>query len=270
MSQLSVVIITKNEERNIADCISFARKVSDDIIVVDSGSVDKTAAIARASGARVFPVEWNSYGYSRNFGAAKARYDWILALDADERVNDKLAQSINEIDYSSPACVYKFGRRNFIGKNQIRFGTAGFESITRIYNRRNANWDLTPVHEKLICREEVKIRISGSLDHFGLANEEQLEAKALYYAKMSAFKYYQQQRTSGILRGFFSSSFGFFKSYFLQLGFIEGRTGWLVAKNIAWYSWMKYSLLHQYRQLPEVPEPFLKKIKLERTEAVEI
>ena len=92
MSLVSVVIITHNEENNIVDCIRSARLVTNDIVVVDCGSEDLTVIMAEKEGARTFVIDWQGFGFSRNFGAAQARHDWILALDADERISKELAK----------------------------------------------------------------------------------------------------------------------------------------------------------------------------------
>src|SRR4051812_45694558 len=99
MSCVSVVIITRNEEDNIVDCIRSARLVTDDIIVVDARSTDNTVSLAEAQHARVYEIDWKGYGSSRNRGAQKARHNWILALDADERITSSLAQAINDIRF---------------------------------------------------------------------------------------------------------------------------------------------------------------------------
>ena len=108
MNSISVVIITRNEERNIADCIKSAKLVSNDIIVVDACSNDSTVTVANASGAKVFSTVWESYGASRNLGAAKAKNDWILALDADERISNDLAQAIHQLKFANPNCARRF------------------------------------------------------------------------------------------------------------------------------------------------------------------
>src|SRR5678810_681607 len=100
MNSLSVVIITRNEEDNIVDCIQSAKTVSDDIIVVDAGSIDRTTKLAIASGARVFSVQWEGYGFSRNFGAERAKNDWILSVDADERISKALATAIQTLQFA--------------------------------------------------------------------------------------------------------------------------------------------------------------------------
>ena len=246
MNLLSVVIITRNEENNIAACISSARQVSNDIVVVDSGSDDDTVEIAREQGARVFSIEWQGYGYSRNYGASEARNNWILALDADERISAELAASINRLEFQSSFQVFKFRRINYLGNKPLNWGTLGFEKVTRIYNREEFDWDLSLVHEKLEPSElAIKMTIDGHLDHFGLKNYEDYNKKSRLYALLSAEKYLFEGRKAGILKRIGSPVFNSLKSYIFQLGFLEGKRGFLVAKTIAWYSWLKYDYLQQ-------------------------
>jgi glycosyltransferase involved in cell wall biosynthesis len=246
MRTLSVVIITRNEERNIADCIRSAKLVSDDIIVVDACSDDQTVSIAITLGARVFSTDWKGYGFSRNLGAEKAKNNWLLALDADERITDSLAASIRELNFSDVNCIYRFRRKNYLGKKNIRFGTLGFETVKRLYNRNYTHWDFTLVHEKLESKHPVKKFIKGSIDHFGLKSEKDYRSKAALYAQMSAEKYFSQGKKTSRIKKYGSPLFNSIKSYIFQLGFLDGQTGWISAKTIAYYSWLKYSYLHQF------------------------
>jgi glycosyltransferase involved in cell wall biosynthesis len=265
MNAISVVIITHNEERNIADCIQSARLVSGNIIVVDAGSDDATVQQALQSGASVFSVAWGGYGASRNFGAEKARHDWILALDADERISPELAVAIAELKLPDSNCLYRFHRKNYLNRQKIRFGTPGFETVKRIYNRKYAQWDLTPVHEKLVSEKPEKKRIRGHIDHFGLKSKEDHKAKAVLYAQMSAEKYFLQGRKTYFLKRYFSPLFNAAKSYIFQLGFLDGANGWTIAKNIAYYSWLKYFYLHQLRKNAKIREVrFSPKPRVER------
>jgi glycosyltransferase involved in cell wall biosynthesis len=246
MSALSVVIITRNEEHHIVDCIQSAKLVSDNIIVVDTGSSDNTVMRAAQSGAQVFSINWEGYGASRNFGARKAKNNWILALDADERISKELALSISNLPLADAHCVYRFQRRNYLGQQEIQFGTLGFETVKRIYNRKYAEWDLTLVHEKLKSNHyTIKKRISGSVVHYGLKSKADYKAKAVVYAQMSAEKYFLQGKKSNLLKRFLSPAFNSVKSYIFQLGFLDGRQGLAIAKIIAYYSWLKYFYLHR-------------------------
>lgn len=254
MNFLSVVIITCNEEHNIADCIRSVKLVSDDIIVVDAFSNDQTVNLAMASGAKVFSTEWKGFGFSRNLGAIKAKNDWILALDADERITEKLARSIRKLKFSESNCIYRFRRKNFLGKKEIRFGTLGFETVKRIYNRNHAQWDLTLVHEKLESAYPSKKLVKGHINHFGLKSETDYGSKAVLYAQMSAEKYFIRGKKTSLFKRYASPLFNAVKSYIFQLGFLDGRTGWISAKTIALYSWLKYLNLHQLRIQSRVRE----------------
>lgn len=265
MNSISVVIITRNEEGNIVDCIKSAKLVCDDIIVVDAGSNDSTLNLANASGAKVFSTIWESYGASRNLGAAKAKNDWILALDADERISIQLAQAIRQLKLDNPNCIYKFRRENYLGNKKFHFGTLGFETVKRIYNRKNAQWDLSLVHEKLIADSFEKKLVTGHIDHFGLKNENDYKARAILYAQMSAEKYLLEGKDVSILKKLSSPFFNSIKSYVFQLGFLDGRIGWISAKTIAYYSWLKYFYLQQLRKQSKIKEiNFSPKPRVER------
>jgi glycosyltransferase involved in cell wall biosynthesis len=245
MNLISVVIITRNEENNIVDCIHSARLISDDILIVDAGSEDETVKLAAKEGARTFSVDWQGYGFSRNFGADKAKHEWILALDADERISGELAASINRLAFTDPQTIYKFRRKNFLGNQEIRFGTLGYETVKRIYHRKYTEWDLTLVHEKLLPdSRSTLIEINGAITHFGLKSYEDYKGKAILYARMSAEKYFMEGKKAGLAKRFFSPFFNSIKSYFFQLGFLDGKLGFKVARTIAYYSWLKYYYLH--------------------------
>src|SRR5690349_17921321 len=123
MATISVVVITKNEAANIADCISSAQQITKDIIVVDCGSEDNTVNLAKQCGAKTIEIEWQCYGHSRNTGAAAAKFDWILSLDADERISAALARRLNEMTLSDPQVTYKMKRDNFFAEQRLNFGT---------------------------------------------------------------------------------------------------------------------------------------------------
>lgn len=243
MAALSVVIITRNEEHNIHDCIHSAQLLSNDIIVVDSGSTDDTINIARNAGARVIEQEWKGYGCARNLGASKAVNDWIISLDADERITPLLAGKIKSQTLQRNL-IYRFKRENFIGLKKICFGTAGNDKVTRVYNRLDTSWDLTVVHEKLVGDCSVA-RIEGTLQHFSMKDLYDYREKSILYARLSAQKYYAQGKQAGFIKRFISPIFNSVKSYIFQLGFLDGSTGFHMARAIAHYTWLKYEFLHQ-------------------------
>jgi|SRR5215207_9357048 len=245
MISLTVVIITRNEENNIAGCIHSAKLLSDDVVVVDAGSTDNTVALAALHGARTFVVAWEGYGHSRNFGAAKAKHDWILALDADERVSSSLVAAIQKITDSHPETQFRFRRKNYLGDKELHFGNPGFERVSRIYQRHHTAWDNMLVHERLVADHGQKKNISGHIDHFGIKSSKDYREKVQIYAQLSAEKYFTEGRKAGWLKRLGSPLFNSIKSYVFQLGFLDGRNGWIVAKTIAYYSWLKYYYLRQ-------------------------
>ncbi|GAA4736680.1 glycosyltransferase family 2 protein [Flavisolibacter ginsenosidimutans] len=244
---ITTVIITKNEARNIEACIRSAHAVSDDVIVVDCGSSDGTATIAGACGAKLIAVEWQCYGHSRNTGAAAAKHDWILSLDADERVSPELANALHGLDLNDGLCVYKIRRENYFAGKRLRYGTLGFEGVVRLYNRKFGQWDLFPVHEKLMTNVS-KRKIKQPIIHLGISNLSEHEQKKEHYAFLGAQKYLQQNKKATFLKRFVSPLFNGAKSYFFQLGFLDGREGRQIAVTIAYYTWLKYKYLHQLRK----------------------
>ena len=245
MNGLSVVIITYNEQDNIADCIRSVKPLTDDIIVVDAGSSDNTIELAQLAGANVYSTECHGYGFSRNLGATKAKYNWILSLDADERVSPELIHSIQATDLSNPLHIFNFRRRNYINQKKIRFGTMGADKVTRIYNRDSTKWDVSLVHEKLEGDEITKKFLSGHIDHFCFKSLDDYKTKAEQYARMSAKKYFIEGKKAALLKMIFSPIFNSVKSYVFQLGFLEGMKGIKITGIIAHYSWLKYAYLQE-------------------------
>ena len=245
MHPLSVVILTRNEETGIATCIESAKQVSDDIIIIDSGSNDNTLLISSLMGARCFSLDWQGFGFARNFGAAQARHDWIIALDADERISKKLAQQINKTGLADN-CVYKFRRENYLGNVKMKFGAWGFDTVKRIYNRRYAKWNAAIVHEKIISDQRLKYKfLPGTIVHYGFKDFNAYKNKVIIYARLSAEKYFLQGRKSNFLKKICSPLFNSLKSYFLQFGFLDGWDGLRLAYMIGYYSWLKYFYLQE-------------------------
>ena len=244
MLPVTVVIITKNECKNIVACINSARLISNDIIVVDAESEDETAVLATVERATVINLKWNGYGNSRNIGAAAAQYNWILSLDADERITPFFAEQLHQHFKDDAAIVYGFRRRNFFACVEIRYGALGRDKIFRLYNRNVAKWDKSPVHEKLIGSFNRKY-LNLSIDHYTIKDQIHYEIKSMRYAYLCAAKYFDEGRTAPYVKRQFASTFNFLKSYLFLLGFLDGKRGLAVAKVNAHYTWLKYHHLHQ-------------------------
>lgn len=245
-SSISVVIICNNEAHIIARTIAAAQQFTDDIVVVDSGSTDGTQQLVTATGARLLQTGWEGYGTNKNKGVAIARYDWILSIDADEIVDETLAQQLQTISLTDHTLVYKILFRVFLGDKMIRFGEWANDAHIRLYNRQYAQWSETQVHETLVFLPGTTIiTLKGYIHHYTSRNLQDLAAKTVNYAMLNAIKYHRQGKKAGWLKCTMAAGFSFFKNYLLRLGFLDGEAGYTIAKMNAWYTWLKYARLRE-------------------------
>jgi glycosyltransferase involved in cell wall biosynthesis len=242
--QISVVIITKNEASNIVDCILSAKKISNDIVVVDSGSTDATVLLAKREQVRVESISWKGYGDARNQGAAIAANEWILSLDADERITDNLAAHINRVEYKDASIVFGFKRLNFFGKTKVKHGTLRHDRVFRLYNKQRAHWNSVPVHEKLVGTNIKRQTLQSYAEHYGIRNANHYLQKKTGYAFLCALKYKQEKRRFISALRVLSPVFNFVKAYIFQLGFLDKRIGFIIAKINAHYTSKKYQQLY--------------------------
>lgn len=257
MVPLTVVIITKNEATNILDCISSAWQITDDVVIVDSGSTDNTLSLLKDQPVTLIQVAWECFGASRNAGATAAKHDWIFSLDADERIDTKLVKALHQINLSASEKVYRVKRKNYLDGQPFHFGTVGFDRPIRIYNRKFASWDLSPVHEELQHQSKKAASVHGEILHFSMKSVQHYKAKLDHYANLCALKYLQKGKRATAGKRLLSPLFNSFKSYILQLGFLDGLKGFQLARLIFFYSCLKYKRLYylQNRQQPVIPFP---------------
>jgi glycosyltransferase involved in cell wall biosynthesis len=244
MVPVSVVIITKNEAEIIAECISSAKMITDDIVIIDNYSTDNTPGIASGMGCRVYTENWNGYGANKNKGIALAKYDWVLSIDADEVADLDLVLSLHSLNLNDAGVVYDIKFKSFFGKKQIRHGDWGRDHHIRLFNRTRVKWAELNVHETLMLPKLVKTqRLDGSLYHFSVKDGNEYSSKACYYARLSAEKYFQAGKKANMVKLHLSPVFGFLKSYILFLGFLDGREGLTIAKINYKNKWLKYRYL---------------------------
>lgn len=244
MNQISVVIIAKNEAGNIGECIISARQVSIDIIVADSGSHDGTQKLVLKYGARLYETSWKGYGQTRNEAAAIATNQWILALDADERISPELAMAINACALDNSKILFGFSRKSFLGRKKIRFGEWGRDSVYRLYNKDQANWDTQLVHETITGNGIIKKRLPGVLLHYTMKDLQEYQDKTILYATLSAQKYAEQGKKASLVKRFLSPVFSFIQNYIFRLGFLDGKEGLIIAYTSAKYVFLKYKFLY--------------------------
>jgi glycosyltransferase involved in cell wall biosynthesis len=246
MVPVSIVIITRDEARFIPRCIKKARNITDDIIIVDSGSADGTPSIARAEGCRVVESTWAGYGANKNKGIRLAKYDWILSIDADEVPDDELINSLHHLDLNDPLSVYDIRFRSYFGQKLIRFGSWGRDHHTRLFNRACVKWSETMVHETLVMPNAVSTKkLKGCLHHYSVNNRAEYDSKCGYYSNLSARQYFANGQKAGFVKLYISPLFGFVKNYIFFFGFLDGSEGWEIAKITLKNTRLKYLLLSQ-------------------------
>jgi glycosyltransferase involved in cell wall biosynthesis len=253
MALLSVVIITLNEERNIGRCLASVKDIADEIVVVDSLSTDRTEEICKTFGAAVYRRPWDDYSSARNFGAAKAKHDLILALDADEELSPELRHSIAAAKASPDSRAGKFVRlSNYCGK-WIRHGGWYPDIKTRMYDRKKARWQ-GRVHEELegIGKNEALL-LEGECRHFSYCSIAGHCARTRRYAGLSAEESFKRGKRASLLNIAGNPLVKFVRDYFLRLGFLDGKSGLQIAGMTAWGTFLKYAALRRLRTARRPP-----------------
>ncbi len=220
---LSVVVITKNAAAQLAACLDSAA-FAEEILVVDSGSSDGTAELAARRGARVMQKEWLGFGAQKHFAVEAAQHDWVLCLDADERVSEALRASILAVLSAPAAQVYAMPRCNRFMGRWLRHGEGYPDWSLRLFDRRHARWSADPVHEKVLTDAPVA-RLTGDLLHDSAETLAGYLDKQNRYTSMQAETLFNAGKRAGLAQLLLSPLLRFVKFYFLRLGFLDGTAG---------------------------------------------
>lgn len=246
--KISAVIITKNEERNIGRCLESLQGVADEIVIVDSGSADKTQEICARYAVRFVSQEWLGYGMQKNFANSLAENDMILSLDADEALSERLRESILEIKSrdEEEKTVYKVNRlTNYCGK-WIRHCGWYPDAKVRLFNRKFAEWENLQVHESIRTLVNVSvIHLKGDLLHYTYYTVEEHVARSNKYSSLSAEKYYNRGKKVSYFEIILKSFWRFQRDFFFRGGFLDGSTGYTICKMNAFDTFLKYVKLRQ-------------------------
>ena len=246
MSKLSLVIITLNEEKNIERAIRSV-PFANEVIVVDSGSTDKTVQIAEKLGAKVYKNEWKGYGAQKSFAAEKATGDWLLSLDADEWLSEELAEEIKDITTKFKSGVFAFARLSHYMGKKIRHGGWFPDWQIRLYSKGAASWDpKEAIHESLKTDHEIH-KVAGILYHQPFDSiKEQIEVNFIYARLLADKKYGRGKRIKCTCLIPIRTMSRFFENYILKGGFRDGLPGFVIAWNSA-QSYM-IQLYHLYKR----------------------
>lgn len=251
---ISVVIITKNEAHIIGKTLQSLVSVTRDIVIVDSGSTDETVAICKQFNATVIETGWSGYGSNKNKGIQASKYDWILSLDADEAIDEELAESLKQLRPANEDAVFDIRFKNFFCNKWIRFGEWGFDTHIRLFNRKKVRWNDAGVHEELIFPDPVKITmLKGHILHYTVSNWQEYADKTNNYAMMNAKKYFAAGKRSNFFKQYLSPLFAFLQHYIFRLGFLDGQEGLLIARTTARYTFLKYRYLKEMnKRIPAI------------------
>ncbi len=242
---LSVAIITKNEETNLARTLASVRWASE-IVIVDCGSTDRTAEIAREFGAKFFVEEWKGFGAQKNSAIEKCSGDWVLSLDADEEVSAELAGEIRDLLSGQPARqAYFLPRRNLFLGRWIRHGGYYPDAKLRLFRRGSAQFEERVVHETIQTQGETG-RLRGDLIHHAYPTLDAYIDHMNRYSGLGAELAVARGKTSRSIVAFFWNVFvvpaaTFKYNYILRLGFLDGREGFLLHLYHSTYVSWKYA-----------------------------
>ncbi|HVL37565.1 MAG TPA: glycosyltransferase family 2 protein [Burkholderiales bacterium] len=236
---VSAVIITRNAARLLPEClesVSFAAER----VVVDSGSTDGTAELAAAHGARVVHREWMGYGRQKQFAVEQAAHDWVLCIDADERVSPALAQSLRAALAAPVSPVYRMRRRNRFMGRWLSHGEGYPDWSPRLFNRLNARWSDDLVHEKVLYAVTPGT-LEGDLMHDASDDLGSYLERQNRYTTLQARQAFERGQRAGVAHLVLSPMVRFFKFYVLRLGFLDGVPGLLHISIGCMNSYLKYA-----------------------------
>ncbi|MAY82665.1 MAG: glycosyl transferase [Flavobacteriales bacterium] len=244
--KLSAVVITFNEERNIARCLDSLQSVADEILVVDSFSSDATKQICIEKGARFIENAFGGHIEQKNFAKEQAQYDHVLSLDADEALDEELQTNILKIKENWEHDAYKMNRlTNYCGSWVHHSGWYPDTKI-RLFDRRKGEWGGDNPHDKFIPHKGVEVKwISGDILHYSFYDRAGHLQQIEKFSSIAARALHKRGKRSNIIKRWINPAARFIKAYFLRLGFLDGKAGFDIARFSAYANWLKYRKLQE-------------------------
>ena len=237
--RLSIAIITLNEQANLPDCLASVA-FADEIVVVDGGSHDRTCDIARAAGARVIDApDWQGFGVQKNRAIDACSGDWVLSIDADERVPEKLRGEILSALREPAFDVYEIPRCSYYCGRFMRHSGWWPDRVRRVFRRGTARFSNAPVHESLQT-DRVIGRLQNPIEHWSFRTMEQVLDKVNRYSSLSAPVVLARGRPPTLATAILHGAAAFFRTYVLKRGFLDGSHGFMLAVSNAEGSYYRY------------------------------
>ena len=247
--KISATIITLNEEDNIREALASVRW-ADEVLVVDSGSSDRTVQLAEGSGARVIKNDWPGFARQKQFAAEQSQHDWIFSLDADERVSDELQNSIaalRQMTDSQRADGYRIARRSFYQGRWIKGGGWYPDRQLRLYKKSLGRWAPRHVHESVKMDAGARVEdLRGDILHYSVQDSAQHHRMiGERYAPLAALQMFEEGRRTSRLRIATAAPLGFIRSFILKGGFRDGLAGLTIARFAGHHDFLKHLLLSE-------------------------
>lgn len=242
---VSGVIITYNEERNIARCIDSMADVVDEIVVVDSHSSDQTKAICLSKGVRFVEHAFEGYGEQKNLALDLARHDVVLFLDADEALSEELRESIRKVRASWGSDGYLMNRLTRYCGKWIRHCGWYPGRLVRLWDRRRGRWGGGSLHERVVMDPDAKVqRLSGDILHYSFPTIQSHLDTIGSYSEIAAREAHRSGKRAGlVVHVILNPLYTFLSKYFIRLGFLDGYHGFLVCTYSAVANFAKYTKL---------------------------
>ncbi|MDA1195831.1 MAG: glycosyltransferase family 2 protein [Planctomycetota bacterium] len=253
--RISACVIARDEADRIGPCLD-SLAFCDEIVVLDSGSTDDTVAVARAKGARVIETDWPGWVAQKNRAVQAASHDWILSLDADERVDEALRATIEALRadrLAEPAAprAYAVCRKVRYQGRWIRHGGWYPEWRTRLFDRRVASWGGVDPHDRVETAGRVERLRPGDLEHHTYRSIQDHFRQMLRFSEVSAREMYTRGRRARWSDIVLRPAWRFLAMYLLRLGFLDGRAGYVLARNGAHFTFMKYAQLAELHRVAQ-------------------
>lgn len=250
--KISAVLIAFNEEKNIARAINSLKLFADEILLIDSESTDRTREIAENLGAKVIVQSWLGFARQKQFAVDTAAHEYIFSLDADEEVSLQLQTEISLLKNSEKKLFYgyKIPRLSFYMNRPIRHAGWYPDWQLRLFNRTKGKWKDVLIHESFEMKEDTKIgKLKGDIFHYSVETAaEHHRMIGERYAPLAAQEMFERGKRVSKLKVASAGMLAFIRSYFLQLGFLDGFAGFCIARFAAHHAFLKNLLLYQKLQ----------------------
>ena len=250
--RLSVTVITLNEEAEIGECLASVAW-ADEIVVVDSGSADRTVEIAKKYTERVLYHEWPGYAAQKNWALGQASHDWVLSLDADERVAPDLQAEIREALTAPAHAGYYIGRKNFFLGRWIRHGGWSPDYTIRLFDKRKGRFTEREVHE-VVRLEGSAATLKHPIEHYTYRSLAAYQERVGRYAALAAREMRKKGRRFHAWDPVAHPLWTMFRMYFLRQGFRDGIDGLLLAGLYGYYTFLKYAKLWEMELQDRAPD----------------